>query len=169
MLISLPRELFKIFLLSAFIAAGSHTVFAQRPAPSPTPNPAVKDATRPPGQETQNPTAPPGTQPQAPTAAPGVQQPPPQAPPGAPNVAPQTPTSPTATPSQNPDEMPVQDPRDPVFPTAEQKPLPPMPNLTRLGVTSDNMLTLSLTDAVKRALENNNDIEIARDDVRFAE
>ena len=28
-----------------------------------------------------------------------------------------------------------------------------MPNLTRLGVTSDNVVTLSLTDAVKRALE----------------
>ncbi len=44
-----------------------------------------------------------------------------------------------------------------------------MPNMTRLGVTSDNTLTLSLNDAIKRALENNNDIEIARDDVRFAE
>jgi HAE1 family hydrophobic/amphiphilic exporter-1 len=44
-----------------------------------------------------------------------------------------------------------------------------MPNLTRLGVTTDNTLALSLNDAVKRALENNNDIEIARDDVRFAE
>ena len=41
--------------------------------------------------------------------------------------------------------------------------------MTRLGVTSDNTLTLSLNDAIKRALENNNDIEIARDDVRFAE
>jgi HAE1 family hydrophobic/amphiphilic exporter-1 len=50
-----------------------------------------------------------------------------------------------------------------------QKPLPPLPNLTRLGVTSDNTLTLSLNDAIKRALENNNDIEMARDDVRFAE
>lgn len=44
-----------------------------------------------------------------------------------------------------------------------------MPNLTRVGVTSDNTLTLSLNDAIKRALENNNDIEVARDDVRFAE
>jgi HAE1 family hydrophobic/amphiphilic exporter-1 len=41
--------------------------------------------------------------------------------------------------------------------------------MTRLGVTTDNTLTLSLNDAIKRALENNNDIEIARDDVRFAE
>ena len=44
-----------------------------------------------------------------------------------------------------------------------------MPNMTRLGVTSDNTVTLSLNDAVKRALENNNDIEVARDDVRIAE
>jgi HAE1 family hydrophobic/amphiphilic exporter-1 len=51
----------------------------------------------------------------------------------------------------------------------EQRPLPPMPNMTRLGVTGDNTITLSLNDAVKRALENNNDIEVARDDVRFAE
>jgi HAE1 family hydrophobic/amphiphilic exporter-1 len=44
-----------------------------------------------------------------------------------------------------------------------------MPNMTRLGVTGDNTIALSLTDAVKRALENNNEIEVARDDVRFAE
>ncbi len=44
-----------------------------------------------------------------------------------------------------------------------------MPNLSRLGVTSDNTLTLSLNDTVKRALLNNNDIEVARDDVRLAE
>ena len=38
-----------------------------------------------------------------------------------------------------------------------------------MGVTSDNTLTLSLNDAVRKALQNNNDIEVARDDVRFAE
>jgi HAE1 family hydrophobic/amphiphilic exporter-1 len=41
--------------------------------------------------------------------------------------------------------------------------------MTRLGVTSDNTLTLSMNEAIKRALENNNDIEVARDDVRYAE
>jgi HAE1 family hydrophobic/amphiphilic exporter-1 len=41
--------------------------------------------------------------------------------------------------------------------------------MSRLGVTADNALTLSLNDAIKRALENNSDIEVARDDVRFAE
>lgn len=181
MLIPQPRELFKIISLSAFLCIGSQTAFAQTPTATPAPrsNPAARDATRPPGQETQNPSTPPGTQQQSPTAAPGVQQPPPQAPPGAPNVTPQTPTQNPAVPTQNsappqdpatpPVDTPTQDPTDPIFPTVAQKPLPPMPNLTRLGVTSDNVVTLSLNDAVKRALENNNDIEIARDDVRFAE
>lgn len=181
MLIPQPRELFKILSLSAFICLGSHAAFAQVPraTPGPTPNPAQRDATRPPGQERQNPTAPPGTQPQSPTAAPGVQQPPPQAPPGAANVTPQTPTQtqnpPTPQDPMKPQqevpavETPTQEPQEPNFPAVEQKPLPPMPNLTRLGVTSDNVLTLTLNEAVKRALENNNDIEIARDDVRFAE
>jgi len=44
-----------------------------------------------------------------------------------------------------------------------------MPNMSRLGVTSDNTFTLSLNEAIKRALESNNDIEVARDDVRYAE
>lgn len=44
-----------------------------------------------------------------------------------------------------------------------------MPNLSRLGVTTDNTLTLTLNEAIRRALTNNNDIEVARDDVRFAE
>jgi outer membrane protein len=76
--------------------------------------------------------------------------------------------SPTMSPTPVVDES-TQEPREPVFPAADQRPLPPLPNLTRLGVTSDNTLTLSLNDAIKRALENNNDIEVARDDVRFAE
>jgi len=71
--------------------------------------------------------------------------------------------------TQPSETTPIQEPREPVFPTIERKPLPPMPNMTRLGVTSDNTLTLSLNDAVKRALQNNNNIEMARDDVRFAE
>lgn len=44
-----------------------------------------------------------------------------------------------------------------------------MPSLTRLGVTGDKSLTLSLNEAIRRALENNNEIEVARNDVRFAE
>jgi HAE1 family hydrophobic/amphiphilic exporter-1 len=47
--------------------------------------------------------------------------------------------------------------------------VPPPPNLTRLGIVSGNVLTLTMNDAIKRALQNNNDIEVARDNVRFAE
>ena len=153
------RAPFRLLLLSVFAFGAGQAVFAQVPVATPSPNPAVREAARPPGHETQNPAAPPATQ-----------QIPPQAPPG---TQPQTPgVVPTGTPLPTPDvpstEV-IQDPIDPQFPPVEQKPLPPMPNLTRLGVTSDNTLTLSLNDAVKRALENNNDIEVARDDVRIAE
>jgi HAE1 family hydrophobic/amphiphilic exporter-1 len=58
--------------------------------------------------------------------------------------------------------------REPVIPTFQARPLPPLPSLNRLGVGSESV-QLSLNDAIKRALENNNDIEVARDDVRFAE
>ena len=161
-----PRALFKTLFLSAFLLVGGNVAYGQTPVA--TPNPAVKDATKPPGQEAQSPTAAPGTQQQPPTAPPGVPRPDPQAPPGAPVVTPQSP-NPSATPPVTTDVEPIQEPREPVFPAVEQKPLPPMPNLTRLGVTSDNTIPMSLNDAVKRALANNNDIEFARDEVRFAE
>jgi outer membrane protein len=170
------------FLGAVLLLAGANAS-AQVPAPTPvpaaTPNPAQRDATRPPGSETQNPNTPPGTQQAPPKAPPGTQQPPPQAPPGAPTApitrpTPSTPGTPTAAPSPEvtvptPEDQPIQDPVDPNFPVVERRPLPPMPDMTRLGVTSDNTLTLSLNDAVRRALQNNNDIEMARDDVRFAE
>jgi len=61
------------------------------------------------------------------------------------------------------------DRREPNFPTLQAQPLPPMPDLSRVGIISSNILTLSLNDAIRKALQNNNEIEIARDDVRFAE
>ncbi|MEO6654731.1 MAG: TolC family protein [Pyrinomonadaceae bacterium] len=42
-------------------------------------------------------------------------------------------------------------------------------NLNRVGVQTGQPLPLSLNDAVQRALENNNDIEVSRGDVRFQE
>ncbi len=42
-------------------------------------------------------------------------------------------------------------------------------NLNRVGVQTSDTLTLSLDDAIRRALQNNNTIEIARDDIRFQE
>jgi len=42
-------------------------------------------------------------------------------------------------------------------------------NLNRVGVQAGQPLPLSLDDAIRRALANNNDIEVSRDDVRFQE
>jgi outer membrane protein len=161
-----PRALFRILLLSVVLLVVSPAAFAQvTPRPTPTPNPITVA----PGTLVPTPGAPQGEQ-ISPTAPPGTQGVPTPARPA--TVVPQTnnpTTQPTAQPTPPPSEQEVQDPAAPNFPTIEQRPLPPIPNMTRLGVTSDNTLTLTMNDAVKRALENNNDIEMARDDVRFAE
>ncbi len=146
----------RLLCCALFVAATAAVTWAQVPAASPTPNAAT-----PPGPETQNPTAPPATQQPAPQTPPG-----PPVVPGVTNPASQTPPP---SPSPAPEGSVIEEPTAPAFPTVEQRPLPPLPNLTRLGVTSDNTIALSLNDAVKRALQNNNDIEVARDDVRFAE
>ena len=162
MLISLPWGLFKILLVLAFLVVGSQSVFAQVPGATPTPNPA----TLPPGTTMPDPNAPPQGQQTSPTAPPGAPQLPGQAAP--PNANP-TPTPTPSSPSNQPVIQEPQEPQEPNFPKVETRPLPPLPNMTRLGVTTDNTLTLSLDEAIKRALTNNNDIEVARDDVRFAE
>jgi HAE1 family hydrophobic/amphiphilic exporter-1 len=154
-----PRELFTILLLSAFLLVGSQSAFAQAPQPSPTPNPA----TLPPGTAMPDPNAPPQGQQTSPTTPPGAPQLPGQVAPQNPNPTPTPIPGGTSTPSG------IQEPQEPNFPKIEQRPLPPLPNMTRLGVTSDNTLPLSLDEAIKRALANNNDIEVARDDVRYAE
>lgn len=46
---------------------------------------------------------------------------------------------------------------------------PSSPTLARIGVQNAQTLTLTVAEAVKKALENNNDIEVSRDDVRFQE
>jgi len=151
-----------MMILFAVLAANI-PIFAQQPAPTPRTSP-TPDAAKPPGQEqnqpvpeaarpsTQNPAAPPGTQQTRPTTPPGT------------TVTPQTPT-----PSPAPGEAtPLEEPREPVIPTFQARPLPPPPDLTRLGV-SGSTIPLSLNDAIRKALENNNDIAVARDDVRFAE
>ena len=162
--------------LGAILLLAGANAWAQNPAP--TPNTPQRGATRPPGPDAQTPSAPPGTQRTSPTAPPGIQQAPPQAPPGNPTdptrPAPSTPGTPTVAPSPDvttptPENPTIQEPVEPIFPAVERRPLPPMPNMTRLGVTGDNTLPLSLNDAVKRALQNNSEIEVARDDVRFAE
>ncbi|HTK37790.1 MAG TPA: TolC family protein [Pyrinomonadaceae bacterium] len=46
---------------------------------------------------------------------------------------------------------------------------PPVTGLSRVGVQTAQPMPLSLNDAIRKALEGNNDIEISRDDVRFQE
>ncbi|MEP6900345.1 MAG: TolC family protein [Actinomycetota bacterium] len=43
------------------------------------------------------------------------------------------------------------------------------PRLTRVGVQNSQTLPLTLNEAIRKALENNNDIEIAKNDVKIAE
>lgn len=140
----LSSIIIKASVTALFFLAAAGTM-AQKPTPTP-----VNPATQPPGQE----------QVQPPTVPPATQQPSPQTPPGT-NVVPGAQPSPA--------EPALQEPRDPSFPNLQAQPLPPMPDLSRVGVISSNVLTLSLNDAIRKALQNNNDIEVARDDVRYAE
>lgn len=176
------RQFIQASALALLLCAAGAATHAQTPTSTPPVSPAQRDATRPPGQE-QNQIVPPEARPQTqdPTAPPGVERTAPQAPPGTnvtpgtpTNVQPLTPTQTTPLTQTEPgtQQTPLQqEPREPRIPLDQQqaRPVPPMPNLTRLGVTSDNTVTLTLNEAIRRALENNNDIEIARDDVRFAE
>jgi outer membrane protein len=142
----LVKTIMRASLLALLLFAAS-AAMAQTPTPVPTP---INPATQPPGQE----------QIQPPTAPPATQQPSPQAPPGA-IIAP--------TPPPSPGEPTSQEPREPNFPNFQAQPLPPLPDLTRVGIIKSNILTLSLNDAIRKVLQNNNDIEVARDDVRYAE
>ena len=141
----LSRSLTKALVLALFVLAFSSAALAQTPSPTP-----FNPATQPPGgQQIPPATAPPGTQPQNPRTPPGT------------NVVP------TAQPT--PVLPATQEPREPNFPDVQPQPVPPLPDLTRVGIQSANVLPLSLNDAIRKTLENNNDIEVARDDVRFAE
>src|SRR4051794_9503505 len=91
------------------------------------------------------------------TLPPGQQVSPATAPPG---------TQPAPTPVATPITPAIQEPN---FPVNQPQALPPLPDLTRVGVLSSNNMPLSMNDAIRTALQNNNDIEVARDEVRFAE
>jgi HAE1 family hydrophobic/amphiphilic exporter-1 len=171
----------------------AQTPTTQTPQTPPS-NPAQRDATRPPITQqsqpvpeqarpmTQDPTAPPNSQRSAPQAPPGTGVSPqtvPQAP--VTGVSGQTASPSTVTPATPPTQTPItsgdvlttpgadQTLRDPAFPNQQARPVPPLPNLTRLGIKSDATIALTLNEAIRRALENNNDIEVARTNVRFAE
>lgn len=166
------RNLMRALVLSCALLTTANFTLAQTATPRPTPPPG--DPTRPPGQDqipesarpnTQNPQAPPGAPQTNPATPPGTTRTSPTTVPGA-----QNPTAPATgvTPEPTPPPAENQEPREPVIPSFQPKPLPPIPSLQRLGVGNNN-LPLSLNDSIKKALENNNDIEVARDDVRFAE
>lgn len=166
--------------LCAFALALSASVAASAQTPSatpPTPSPAQRDATRPPGSTqgtvppasrpaTVNPTAPPGsvTSPSTPSRTTDTA-------PAAP-VTPQRPATIADDPARvntdttSPDDQTLPDPQ---FPVVQPRPVPPMPSLVRVGVNGGDARPLSLNDAIRRALENNNDIEVARNDVRLSE
>ena len=166
MLILKSSYLIRAILFSSVMLSATAPVLCQNPNPTATPviTPAQKDATKPPGQE-QNPSVPEGARPntQNPQAPPGSTQTSPTTPPGVVNQQ-----NPSPTPTPAPTET-AQEPREPVIPIFQPKPLPPLPNLSRIGVASDNSVPLSMNEAIKKTLENNNDIEVARDDVRYAE
>jgi len=150
-------------IIACVVLITAIAVAAQTPTPSPRATP--RDATKPPTQQ-KIPSLPPGTQPTTtnPQGLPNTPRTNPTAPPATAPVVEQTP-SPTPLPSTI---TPTGEPRDPTIPAYQAQPMPPMPDVSRLGVTNAT-IPLSLNDAIKRALENNNDIEIARDDVRIAE
>ncbi|MEO6334328.1 MAG: TolC family protein [Pyrinomonadaceae bacterium] len=54
-------------------------------------------------------------------------------------------------------------------PTAPATVVASRANLSRVGIASGQPLTLSLDEAIRKALANNNTIEITRDDVRYQE
>lgn len=169
MLISIFYRLLYIFvLLCAVCASFVPAISAQTPAPTPASPTAQQDATRPPGSEVQQP-VPPDARPatQAPSIPPGSMQPFPQAAPGSNLATPKPKPSPVPKPGTDSQLQDIR--RNPVLQSSERREPPPVPSLSRTGVRSDNLLTLSLNDAIRRALENNNDIEVARGDVRVAE
>ncbi|HEV2764260.1 MAG TPA: TolC family protein, partial [Pyrinomonadaceae bacterium] len=120
------------------------------------------DPTAPPGTERPSPQAPPGTLTAPPTAMPSQAE--------RPGTGTQTPAGqqPTTT-------VPFGDPAttaplaEPNLPAYQPRPVPPLPSLTRVGVNTGETLPLTLNDAIRLALENNNDIEVARQEVRLVE
>lgn len=166
----------------------SFTICALASAQTPTtPNPAQRDATRPPGTERRQ-TLPEQARPNPsdPTATPGTERPVPQAPPGVKTIPQTTPLAPATTAPTDSTPRPAtndaqeadnsrppsdlnQSSQRPLLDSLQSRPVPPPPSLTRLGVESDHALPLSLNESICLALENNPDIEVARVGVRISE
>ncbi len=78
--------------------------------------------------------------------------------------------NPVSTPVPSPTRIPVQLPDEPtpVAPNFEAV-IRPLPSADRIGVDVSNQLPISLQDAIKLALQNNNDIDASKIDVKIAE
>ena len=112
------------------------------------------------GQENENP---------APTVTPTPTPSPVTTP--APVISPPAPAPPTDMPNlnDNPPELPDIPPAPPLD-TPDYSNVPrPLPAPDRVGVNLSDQTPLSMEDAIRLALENNNDIEISQTDVRSAE
>jgi HAE1 family hydrophobic/amphiphilic exporter-1 len=138
------KNLFAILTLAlATYGAALHAAAQTPPQAGPR-----QDATRPPSNDTPAPT--PAQTP--PTTPPGTQRPAPQQ---------STPTPPPPPGQTDGAEAPL-----PLTSLLKTRSVPPLPSLSRLGISDDRTVTLTLGEAVRRALGNNNDIEIARNEVR---
>jgi HAE1 family hydrophobic/amphiphilic exporter-1 len=165
------KHLVPAVCLAALAAVGSaNGQVAPRATPPPT-NPTEPPQTQTPRNPA--PTASPGTMPQ-PQGVPGAQQNP-TVPPGT------TPSGQVANPNtviqqspgQNvgnvgvaPATLPEEPP--PVAPNFEAPPRP-LPSADRVGVDVANQTPLSLEEAITMALQNNNNIDISRNNVQVAE
>ena len=147
-------------------------VSAQNPPTTPPPTQPIEPPTQQqPTQPRQNPANPaqnPAQQPQITTPAqpqtPGVT---PSGQIANPNtVIQQTPTQSVGTSGIAPAVLPDDPP--PVAPDF-QAPIRPLPSAERVGVDLMNQLPLTLEEAIERALQNNNNIDVSRNDVQIAE
>lgn len=150
----MKRLLYSITL----IFCASVAAWAQNPTVTPNPSATPPTVTTPNPQPTQT-----NPQPAQPNQQP-TQPNPTVVNPTVPNLAPGQPVgnSTGIAPAELPEDPP------PVAPNF-QAPVRPLPSAERIGVDVSNQLPISLQDAVRLALENNNDIDASRIDVTIAE
>jgi outer membrane protein TolC len=140
--------LFSIFISSFAISA--QTPQATPPVRQPPAQPPQTSPTQNPAQPTQTP----------PCVTPGGQIPNPK------TIIQPTPTQSVGGSGVAPAILPDDPP--PVAPDF-QAPVRPLPSAERVGVNMMDQLPMTLEEAIEKALENNNDIDISRNDVRIAE
>jgi HAE1 family hydrophobic/amphiphilic exporter-1 len=139
-----------LWLALVAVADGQNPQPQTLPQPQQPSQPPVTTATPPPPQNTttqqQNTQPQPGSSPQTPIQTPGQ------------NVGDSNTVPPTDLPTEPP----------PVAPNFEA-PLRPLPSAERVGVDVMNQLPLTLDEAIRLALQNNNDIDSSKIDVQIAE